>query len=50
MMNGGGGDISINIQNVVMSNNLDVRDVGKQLGREVKKQMRVRGLSPAFGA
>lgn len=49
MMNGGGGDISINIQNVVMSNNLDVRDVGKQLGREVKKQMRVRGLSPAFG-
>jgi len=50
MMNGGGGDISINIQNVVLSNNLDVRDVGKRLGREVKKQMRVRGLSPAFGA
>lgn len=49
MMNGGGGDISINIGTVVVSNNMDVRDVGRQLGREVKKQMRVRGLSPAFG-
>jgi hypothetical protein len=49
MMRGGGGDISINIGTVMVSNNMDVRDVGRQLGREVKKQMRVRGLTPAFG-
>jgi hypothetical protein len=46
---GGGGDISINIGSVSIANNMDVREVGRQLGREVKKQMRMRGVSPAFG-
>jgi hypothetical protein len=50
MMNGGGGEININIGTVQMANDMDVREVGRQLGREVKKQLRMRGVTTAFGS
>jgi TP901 family phage tail tape measure protein len=50
MMNGGGGEININIGTVQMASDMDVREVGRQLGREVKKQLRMRGVTTAFGS
>jgi hypothetical protein len=45
-MQGGGDGVSVNITgNIVLSSNMDVDQVGRRLGRAVRREMQLRGVS-----